>query len=192
MRNTWAGRGQTTDKIDPKRLAQIRRYGVYALPFIIENVERQNSPELFAAFLIITGKSDLYADYLEHPSSRFASREEKLSLLRSWASGNASKVDKLSGLNESSRHSQTDIVDDPNCVQTFPRANAHQAIEDEKREPFEAELKIRRTVFSRWGRLCQSSSSRHSEKANPTLQTICGANEIHRLQTRLAARANPS
>ena len=100
LRNTWASGTQTPDKIDPKRLAQLRRYGVFALPFIIENLEKQNSPELFAAFLIITGKSDLYADYLEHPSSRFTSREEKLSLLRSWASENGSKVDKLSGLNE--------------------------------------------------------------------------------------------
>jgi hypothetical protein len=95
-----SGQTQTSDRIDPKRLTQLRRYGVFALPFIIENLESQNSPEMFAAFLIITGKSDLYTNYLENPSKQFAARDQKLSLMKSWARENESKLDKLNGLHD--------------------------------------------------------------------------------------------
>jgi hypothetical protein len=102
LRNTWQSNSQnpTPDKIDPKRLTQIRRYGVFAIPFIIENIESQNSAELFAAFLIITGKSDLYTDYLENPLNQFTARDQKLSLMKSWARENENKLDKVPGLNE--------------------------------------------------------------------------------------------
>ena len=102
LRNTWQNNRQngTLDKIDPKRLTQLRRYGVFAIPFIVESIESQNSPEMFAAFLIITGKSDLYTDYLENASKKFATRDEKLALVKSWARDNENKLDKLNGLHD--------------------------------------------------------------------------------------------
>lgn len=102
LRHTWKKGQQTSgpERIDPKNLAQFRRYGVFAIPFIIENIEGTNSPELFAAFLIITGDSDLYAQYLENPSKHFASREEKLSSIKSWVSKNEKKMDKLKELRD--------------------------------------------------------------------------------------------
>ena len=71
LRSTWQkGRqASASERIDPRKLTQVRRYGVFAIPFIMENIESSNSPELFAAFLIITGDSDLYAQYLESPLS---------------------------------------------------------------------------------------------------------------------------
>lgn len=102
LRSTWRGgdEDESAERIDPKKLAKIRRFGVFALPFIIEQVEGRNSRELFAAFLIITGKSDLYAQYLEEPSSLFAGREQKLSLMKAWAGENEKKLDKLHGVHE--------------------------------------------------------------------------------------------
>jgi hypothetical protein len=84
--------------IDPKRLSSIRRYGVFALPFILENLEKHNSPELFAAFLIITGESDLYSDYLERPNAFLPAPEQKLEFVKAWVNRNESKIDKLEGL----------------------------------------------------------------------------------------------
>ena len=102
LRNAWqkSRQNDTLDKIDPKRLTQLRRYGVFAIPFIVESIESQNSPEMFAAFLIITGKSDLYTDYLENTSKKFAARDEKLALVKSWARENENKLDKLNGLHD--------------------------------------------------------------------------------------------
>ena len=105
LRRTWQ-KGQqasASERIDPRKLTQVRRYGVFAIPFITENIESTNSPELFAAFLIITGNSDLYAQYLESPSKHFASREEKRSLIKSWVSKNEKKMDKFKGLHDQIR-----------------------------------------------------------------------------------------
>jgi len=90
----------TLTRIDPRNLAQIRRFGVYAIPFITERVKNRNSRRLFAAFLIITGNSDLYAQYIENPSGFFIGRDHKLSLMKSWARENGSKLDKLQSLHD--------------------------------------------------------------------------------------------
>lgn len=74
-----------------------------AIPFIIENIESTNSSELFAAFLIITGNSDLYAQYLESPSKHFATRDQKLSSIKSWVGKNEKKMDRLKGLHDQIR-----------------------------------------------------------------------------------------
>ena len=102
LRNQWRTEDQDTvpDRIDPKKLTQVRRYGVFAIPFIIEKVESHNSSELFAAFLIITGKSDLYAEYLQNPSKLLVNRDQKLSFMKSWARENLNKLDKLPALHE--------------------------------------------------------------------------------------------
>jgi hypothetical protein len=105
LRGAWQKGNQvtTSERIDPRKLTQVRRYGVFAIPFINENIESTNSPELFAAFLIITGNSDLYAEYLENPSKHFASREQKRSLIKSWVSKNEKKMDKFKGLHDQIR-----------------------------------------------------------------------------------------
>lgn len=92
--------GTTSQPIDPKSLTQLRRYGVFAIPFLVENIETTNSPEAFAAFLIIVGNSELYARHLENPSKQFVNRTEKMSFVRSWAKLIEKKVDKLKGLHE--------------------------------------------------------------------------------------------
>jgi hypothetical protein len=105
LRGAWKKGHQvnTSERIDPRKLTEVRRYGVFAIPFIVENIESTNSPELFAAFLIITGDSDLYAEYLENPSKHFASRDQKLSSIKSWVSKNEKKMDKLKGLHDQIR-----------------------------------------------------------------------------------------
>jgi hypothetical protein len=100
LQSTWTYSDDTRkiEKVDPKRLAPIRRYGVFALPFIIDSLEQHNSVELFAAFLIINGESELYAHYLEKPSDFLPERGQKLSYVRAWAGKNERKIDKLDGL----------------------------------------------------------------------------------------------
>jgi hypothetical protein len=100
LQSTWTYSDDTRriERVDPKRLAPIRRYGVFALPFIIDSLEQHNSAELFAAFLIITGESELYAHYLEKPSHFLPERGQKLSYAKAWADTNERKIDKLDGL----------------------------------------------------------------------------------------------
>jgi hypothetical protein len=99
---TWTDSDETRTRkeVDPDRLTQIRRYGAFAIPFIIERLEQRNSPELFAAFLIITGESRFYADYLKKPSGFFPERGQKLSYVKAWAGKNESRIDKLEGLHQ--------------------------------------------------------------------------------------------
>ena len=78
----------------------LRRYGVYAIPFIAEGLDTQNSAELFAAFLIITGDSNQYSAYLENPAKLQPTREEKRAAVRGWAQENVGKVDRLGPLHE--------------------------------------------------------------------------------------------
>ena len=105
LRGAWKKGHQvtTSERIDPRKLTEVRRYGVFAIPFIVENIESTNSPELFAAFLIISGDSDGYDQYLESPSKHFASRDQKLSSIKSWVGKNQKKMDKLKGLNDQIR-----------------------------------------------------------------------------------------
>jgi hypothetical protein len=42
----------------------------------------------------------LYTDYLENASKKFATRDEKLALVKSWARDNENKLDKLNGLHD--------------------------------------------------------------------------------------------
>ncbi|MEN3335358.1 MAG: hypothetical protein V7641_4723 [Blastocatellia bacterium] len=86
--------------IDPKRLTPIIRYGVFAIPFILESLEKHDSAELFAAFLIIIGESELYAYYLEKPADFLPERGQKLSYMKTWAGKNDRKIDKLESLHQ--------------------------------------------------------------------------------------------
>ncbi|MBO0859433.1 MAG: hypothetical protein J2P21_13310 [Chloracidobacterium sp.] len=90
--------GTAPKKIDPCSIIPIRRYGVYALPFIFESLNQRNSSKLFAAYLIITGESDLYAQYIQSPLTMFQTPGEKLSHIKAWARENETKFDKLGAL----------------------------------------------------------------------------------------------
>lgn len=102
LHSTWTHSDESRSRkaIDPKNLIPIRRYGVYALPFIIESLEKQNSPEIFAAFLIITGEAELYSYYLEKSSEFMPERGQKLSYVKSWVGRNERGMDKLAGLHQ--------------------------------------------------------------------------------------------
>ena len=102
LRATWTYSDDTRmhKEIDPKRLTPILRYGVFALPFIIESLEKHNSSELFAAFLIITGQRELYARYLEKPSDFLPERGQKISYVTAWAGKNERRIDKLRALHQ--------------------------------------------------------------------------------------------
>lgn len=90
----------TAQRIDPKSITPVRRYGVFAIPFIAESLRQQESSELFAAFLIITGETDLYTKYINDPSGSMATRGEQLAFITAWARKHVDKVDRLHGLHE--------------------------------------------------------------------------------------------
>jgi hypothetical protein len=90
--------GTAPEKIDPCSITPIRRYGVYALPFIFESLNQRNSSKLFAAYLIITGESGQYARYIKSPSTMFQTRGEKSSHIKVWARENETKFDKLGAM----------------------------------------------------------------------------------------------
>jgi hypothetical protein len=87
-----------SEKVDPDSIMPIRRYGIYALPFIIESLKQRNSSAVFAAYLIITDESDQYAKYIENPSKMFQTQDDKLSHIKAWARKNETKFDKLGAL----------------------------------------------------------------------------------------------
>lgn len=99
---TWiySDDNETRKGVDPRKLTEIRRYGVFALPFIIAGLEKHNSPELFAAFLIIVGEPYLYSDYLKKPSAFLRARSQKLSYVKDWTRRNERRMDKLDGLHQ--------------------------------------------------------------------------------------------
>jgi hypothetical protein len=103
LRKVWNEADTAPGRIDPKRITPIRRYGVYAVPFIAESLEKRNSAELFAAFLIITGERDRYAAYIDNSSKSLPTRLEKQAFVKAWASQNVSKVDRLNGLSDKIR-----------------------------------------------------------------------------------------
>lgn len=66
------------ENIAPQDLTAIRRYGIFGLPELIRQSKKHNSKHAFAAYLIITGQRDRYAEYIRIPNRKFTTREEKL------------------------------------------------------------------------------------------------------------------
>jgi hypothetical protein len=87
-----------SEKVDPHSILPIRRYGIYALPFIIESLNQRNLSAVFAAYLIITDESDQFTKYIENPSKMFQTQDDKLSHIKAWARRNETKFDKLGAL----------------------------------------------------------------------------------------------
>ena len=105
LKNEWQNTtGESgAGKIDPRNLTPIRRYGVYALPFILESLNQRNSNALFAAYLVITGERDLYSQYIENPAAMFSTPDHKLSHIKQWLRTNENKFEKLGNLHNTIR-----------------------------------------------------------------------------------------
>lgn len=90
------GKDKKNEGMNALELAPIRRYGVFALPCLVEAVKKRNSSHAFAAYLIITGNSEEYANYLDGTETRFATPEAKLHRMRA-------ELDKLKSGDAESR-----------------------------------------------------------------------------------------
>jgi hypothetical protein len=69
---------ETSAKINPRDLAAIRRYGVFALPELIRQMKKHNSRHAFGACLIILQESNQFRDYLDHSDQQFATKDAKV------------------------------------------------------------------------------------------------------------------
>ena len=69
---------ENNESIAPQDLTAIRRYGIFGLPELIRQIKKHNSKHAFAAYLIITGQRNEYANYIHYTGQRFISREEKI------------------------------------------------------------------------------------------------------------------
>jgi hypothetical protein len=85
-------------KVVLKNTFAFRRYGVYTLPYLIREIRKTNSAELFATFLIITDHQRLYAEYLDKPGELFATKQDKLTFIADWRRNNSARMAKLTNL----------------------------------------------------------------------------------------------
>jgi hypothetical protein len=87
-------------KVEAKNTFALRRYGIYGIPFLVREIRRTNSSELFAAFLMITDHREIYAQYLDKPQEMFTTVESKLSFIKRWHQDQRGKLHQLGGLND--------------------------------------------------------------------------------------------
>ncbi len=72
--------------IDTYALIALRRYGIFGLPELINEIKRHNSKHAFEAYLIITSQVAEYDDYYYHNDRQFVSKEAKLEHVKKrWA-----------------------------------------------------------------------------------------------------------
>jgi len=64
--------------IVPGDVVGLRRYGIFGLPELIRQIKKNNSKHAFAAYLIITGASSTYSDYIQSSNILFSTKEKKL------------------------------------------------------------------------------------------------------------------
>lgn len=79
--------GEKADKVDADALLPLRRYGIFGLPELVRQIKKNNSKHAFAAYLIITGQRDEYADYIANSNKRFTNTEAKLKHVQKWLEG---------------------------------------------------------------------------------------------------------
>jgi hypothetical protein len=72
------------DNLNPLELRPIRRYGLYGIPELVRQIKINGSNHAFAAYLIMTGNSSEYREYMNRPKLIFRSREEKLAHMEKW------------------------------------------------------------------------------------------------------------
>lgn len=101
LRTTWTeGPLKQDGSVDPNSTLPLLRFGVFAIPFIAERIERENSPVLFASFLNVTYQMDLYVTFYEHPRTSFSTAQEKLTFVKKWARQNEHRFAGLKALQE--------------------------------------------------------------------------------------------
>jgi hypothetical protein len=86
------------EKVDFKKTFPYRQYGVFAIPFLINEIRSRNSGECFNAFLIITFERDLYVSHYENPRHLYATQNEKMDFIRNWWKNNRDKFSQLGEL----------------------------------------------------------------------------------------------
>jgi hypothetical protein len=89
--------------IDYRKTFPYRRYGIYALPFLINEIRDNNSAECFSAFLIITFHRDLYASHYDDPRKLYPTTSDKMSFIRTWWRENKQKLTQLRDLSDKIR-----------------------------------------------------------------------------------------
>lgn len=94
------GRGGQAGTVDPNALTPLLRYGVFAVPFIVERLARENSNEWFAAYLVNTRQLELYRVFIERPASLCPTRPEKVAHIRRWIRDNRRQVSRLQSLSK--------------------------------------------------------------------------------------------
>jgi len=60
----------------------IRRYGIFALPELVRQIDTRNSKHAFTAYLIITWQPDDYAEYIRHSDQQFSTKQSKMQHLQ--------------------------------------------------------------------------------------------------------------
>jgi hypothetical protein len=84
--------------VDYRKTFPYRRYGVYALPFLLNEIRDHNSAECFNAFLIITFHRDLYVTHHENPRQVYPTIADKMNFIRAWWRENQQKFSQLGEL----------------------------------------------------------------------------------------------
>lgn len=72
------------DAISPHDIIAIRRYGLYGIPELIRQIKQNGSNHAFAAYLIMTGSSLEYSEYIARPKQMHTSKAEKLAHIEKW------------------------------------------------------------------------------------------------------------
>jgi hypothetical protein len=72
------------DAISPHDIIAIRRYGLYGIPELIRQIKQNGSNHAFAAYLIMTGSSLEYNEYIVQPKRMYTSKAEKLAHMEKW------------------------------------------------------------------------------------------------------------
>lgn len=87
-----------TEQIDPRSLVNIRYFGIYAMPFIIRGIRDYDSPECYAAFLIITKQREKYAEYISHAKQNQITSSQKMDDVKKWYADNHERLERMNNL----------------------------------------------------------------------------------------------
>lgn len=91
---------QNTSKLDYRKTFPYLQYGVYALPFLIKEIQANNSAECFNAFLNITFHGGLYESHYKNPMKFYPTIPEKMSFVQEWWNRNKQKFSELRKLSK--------------------------------------------------------------------------------------------
>jgi hypothetical protein len=83
---------EDNENINPRHLAFIRRYGMYALPELTRQIRKHNSKHAFGAYLVASGQRHEYREYLENSQRAFTTVQAKLDHVRKRLEGMKTEV----------------------------------------------------------------------------------------------------